>query len=205
MSSGQRTGIIAGATAGGIVLILIVLGGIFVYRRRKRRMAGFFENLVRRRREGKGAGGVGLLDDEFDDDDRVVMGQYRDQPPSHPYIPPATYVPGAPQPGSRGLPSAANGLPSASPLPSVGNGLPETTGTGSPRPSVSGARYNMAAAAGSTPSVLPTRVASDSGSIFHEEGVWPPPGANGTRFVDPLASGGALGNIVDDVMGPRDR
>ncbi|KZV84510.1 hypothetical protein EXIGLDRAFT_776444 [Exidia glandulosa HHB12029] len=41
-----------------------------------------------------------------------------------------------------------------------------------------------------------------SGSIFHETGIWPPPGA-GSRLQDPLLSASEveLGGIVDDVMG----
>ncbi|KAJ3838358.1 hypothetical protein F5878DRAFT_619800 [Lentinula raphanica] len=51
--------------------------------------------------------------------------------------------------------------------------------------------------------------ASDSGSMFHEEGVWPPPN-HGTQFVDPfvpareLSKDSELGSIVDQVMGPND-
>ncbi|KIK57757.1 hypothetical protein GYMLUDRAFT_745571 [Collybiopsis luxurians FD-317 M1] len=49
--------------------------------------------------------------------------------------------------------------------------------------------------------------ASDSGSMFHEEGVWPPPN-HGTQFVDPfvpareLSGDSDLSDIVDQVMGP---
>ncbi|KAF9652623.1 hypothetical protein BDM02DRAFT_3126366 [Thelephora ganbajun] len=43
---------------------------------------------------------------------------------------------------------------------------------------------------------------SDTGSIFHEGGIWPPPG-DSSRLVDPILSGSHinLSNIVDDVMG----
>ncbi|KAF7376277.1 hypothetical protein MSAN_00043100 [Mycena sanguinolenta] len=46
------------------------------------------------------------------------------------------------------------------------------------------------------------RQRAETGSLFREEGVWPPPGSN---FVDPLVgvgSGDGLGKIVDEVMGP---
>ena len=44
--------------------------------------------------------------------------------------------------------------------------------------------------------------ASDTGSIFHEEGIWPPP-SDGSRLVDPILAGSHinLSNIVDNVMG----
>lgn len=44
--------------------------------------------------------------------------------------------------------------------------------------------------------------ASDTGSIFHEEGIWPPPG-DGSKLVDPIlaSSNINLSDIVDDVMG----
>jgi hypothetical protein len=53
-----------------------------------------------------------------------------------------------------------------------------------------------------SPSLFRAR-ASDSGSLFHEEGVWPPP-APGSRFVDPFMKSSSeidLSNIVDGVMG----
>ncbi|KAJ7076339.1 hypothetical protein B0H15DRAFT_916002 [Mycena belliarum] len=52
------------------------------------------------------------------------------------------------------------------------------------------------------PSLFRNR-APETGSLFREEGVWPPP--QGTSFVDPLVgvgSGDGLARIVDDVMGP---
>ena len=44
--------------------------------------------------------------------------------------------------------------------------------------------------------------ASDTGSIFHEGGIWPPP-SDGSRLVDPIlaSSNINLSHIVDDVMG----
>ncbi len=45
--------------------------------------------------------------------------------------------------------------------------------------------------------------ATGSGSIFHEQGVWPPPSEQ-SRLIDPLLAGSEqveLGNIVDHVMG----
>jgi len=44
--------------------------------------------------------------------------------------------------------------------------------------------------------------ASDTGSIFHEGGLWPPP-SGGSKLVDPILAGSHinLSNIVDDVMG----
>ncbi|KAH7101292.1 hypothetical protein BKA62DRAFT_619073 [Auriculariales sp. MPI-PUGE-AT-0066] len=47
--------------------------------------------------------------------------------------------------------------------------------------------------------------ASESGSIFHETGIWPAPGP-GSRLRDPLTSASEveMGNIVEGVMGPRD-
>lgn len=54
---------------------------------------------------------------------------------------------------------------------------------------------------------LPPRLlrarASDTGSIFHEGGVWPPPGAR-SQLADPLmaASSVDLHSIVEEVMGP---
>ncbi|KAJ7780500.1 hypothetical protein DFH07DRAFT_432071 [Mycena maculata] len=47
------------------------------------------------------------------------------------------------------------------------------------------------------------RQRAETGSLFREEGVWPPP--QGNHFVDPLVgvgTGGSLTRIVDDVMGP---
>ncbi|KAJ7703037.1 hypothetical protein B0H17DRAFT_83744 [Mycena rosella] len=47
------------------------------------------------------------------------------------------------------------------------------------------------------------RQRAETGSLFREEGVWPPP--QGDHFVDPLVgvgTGEGLGRIVDDVMGP---
>ncbi|KAJ6625473.1 hypothetical protein B0H10DRAFT_2001486 [Mycena sp. CBHHK59/15] len=51
------------------------------------------------------------------------------------------------------------------------------------------------------PSLLRQR--AETGSVFREEGVWPPP--QGDRFVDPLVgvgTGESLVQIVDDIMGP---
>lgn len=44
--------------------------------------------------------------------------------------------------------------------------------------------------------------ASETGSIFHEGGIWPPP-SNSSRLVDPILAGSNinLSNIVDEVMG----
>ena len=44
--------------------------------------------------------------------------------------------------------------------------------------------------------------ASETGSIFHEGGIWPPPG-DGSKLVDPILAGSNinLSNIIDDVMG----
>jgi len=44
--------------------------------------------------------------------------------------------------------------------------------------------------------------ASETGSIFHEGGIWPPP-SGGSRLVDPILVGSNinLSNIVDEVMG----
>ena len=44
--------------------------------------------------------------------------------------------------------------------------------------------------------------ASDTGSIFHEEGIWPPP-SDSSRLVDPILAGSHinLSNIVHEVMG----
>lgn len=44
--------------------------------------------------------------------------------------------------------------------------------------------------------------ASETGSIFHEGGIWPPPG-DGSKLVDPILAGSNinLSHIVDDVMG----
>ncbi|KAJ7497452.1 hypothetical protein FB451DRAFT_233316 [Mycena latifolia] len=47
------------------------------------------------------------------------------------------------------------------------------------------------------------RQRAETGSLFREEGVWPPP--QGNHFVDPLVgvgTGEGLGRIVDDIMGP---
>lgn len=43
--------------------------------------------------------------------------------------------------------------------------------------------------------------ASDTGSIFHEDGIWPPP-SDGSRLVDPILAGSHinLSGIVNDVM-----
>lgn len=51
-----------------------------------------------------------------------------------------------------------------------------------------------------TPRLLRPR-ASDTGSIFHEGGIWPPP-SDSSRLVDPILAGSNinLSNIVDDVM-----
>ncbi|KAJ7045674.1 hypothetical protein C8F04DRAFT_1388266 [Mycena alexandri] len=49
------------------------------------------------------------------------------------------------------------------------------------------------------------RQRAETGSVFREEGVWPPP--QGTHFVDPLVgvgTGEGLGHIIDDVMGPAE-
>jgi len=44
--------------------------------------------------------------------------------------------------------------------------------------------------------------ASDTGSIFHEGGIWPPP-SDGSRLVDPILAGSNinLSTVIDDVMG----
>lgn len=46
--------------------------------------------------------------------------------------------------------------------------------------------------------------ASDTGSIFHEEGIWPPP-SDSSRLVDPILAGSHinLSNIVHEVMGSQ--
>jgi hypothetical protein len=52
-----------------------------------------------------------------------------------------------------------------------------------------------------TPRLLRPR-ASETGSIFHEGGIWPPP-SDGSKLVDPILAGSNinLSNIVNDVMG----
>jgi len=52
-----------------------------------------------------------------------------------------------------------------------------------------------------TPRLLRPR-GSDTGSIFHEGGIWPPP-SDSSRLVDPILAGSHinLSGIVDDVMG----
>ena len=52
-----------------------------------------------------------------------------------------------------------------------------------------------------TPRLLRPR-ASDTGSIFREEGIWPPPN-DSSRLVDPILAGSHinLSGIIDDVMG----
>ncbi|GAW10123.1 hypothetical protein LENED_012356 [Lentinula edodes] len=91
-----------------------------------------------------------------------------------------------------------------------------TTSAHSPQPSVGAG--SMASLSGPTqnsqhanypynpaPTLYRAR-ASDSGSMFHEEGVWPPPN-HGTQFVDPfvpareLSKDSELGSIVDQIMG----
>ncbi|KAK7005650.1 hypothetical protein R3P38DRAFT_3038767 [Favolaschia claudopus] len=155
INSVQRTAIIAGATAAGVGILLLCLGAVFLYKRHKSRKREFSEALGRFRRETQGAGGVGLLDDEFDDDDdNVPMRRYRDAVGHSPSQ-------------SRDLNMSSTSLgPPQSPAPSL------------------------------------FRQRAETGSLFREEGVWPPPGSN---FVDPLVGLGAgdgLTRIVDDVMGP---
>ncbi|KAJ4487888.1 hypothetical protein J3R30DRAFT_863159 [Lentinula aciculospora] len=86
-----------------------------------------------------------------------------------------------------------------SPQPSVGAG--SMTSLSDPAQNSANYPYNPA------PTLYRAR-ASDSGSMFHEEGVWPPPN-HGTQFVDPfvpareLSKDSELGSIVDQIMGPN--
>jgi len=77
----------------------------------------------------------------------------------------------------------------------------------SPQPSLTGSQQNNSPY-NTAPQLYRAR-ASDSGSMFHEEGVWPPPN-HGSQFVDPfvpareLERNSDLSNIVDQVMGSGD-
>ncbi|KAF7306120.1 hypothetical protein HMN09_00767200 [Mycena chlorophos] len=65
--------------------------------------------------------------------------------------------------------------------------------------SPSGSTYTLGAPQSNAPSLFRQR--AETGSMFREEGVYPPP--QGAHFVDPLVGiGGGLGPIVDEVMGP---
>ncbi|ESK94522.1 hypothetical protein Moror_7989 [Moniliophthora roreri MCA 2997] len=178
----NRTAVIAGSTVAGLVLLFLLLAGVFIWRRHKNRETTFIENLIKRGREGKGAGSVGLLDDEFDDDDNVPMQRYRDAP--------------------RGAHTPSGSLSNP---PSVNYAVPMSVAP------MSNANVNASVSSVNTisrqvpaspaPSLFRTR-ASDSGSIFHEH----IPGAESIRFVDPLTRGNGseidLSRIVDDIMGP---
>ncbi|EEB98998.1 hypothetical protein MPER_01393, partial [Moniliophthora perniciosa FA553] len=176
----NRTAVIAGSTVAGLILLFLLLAGLFIWRRHKNRETTFIENLIKRGREGKGAGSVGLLDDEFDDDDNVPMQRYRDTPR-------AGHTPS----GSLSTP------------PSINYAMPMSNAN--VNASISSVNtISRQVPASPAPSLFRTR-ASDSGSIFHEH----IPGAESVRFVDPLTRGNGseidLSKIVDDVMGPGQR
>ncbi|KIY46571.1 hypothetical protein FISHEDRAFT_75491 [Fistulina hepatica ATCC 64428] len=239
-SGSARTAIIAGSTAGAVVFVLIVLAALFVYKRHQKRELGFIDALIQRQREGRGAGGVGLLDDEFDDEDPVMrMSQYRDTPSGRntpggsiggyqgsvtpmrtsmynappmmaPAPPSLTSSVSLPQPSPASYQSQANPAfyqprPNSSsyqmqqstttdqPPLSTAPQADEPRRSMSPTPSARQMSFN--------PAMLRTRIASDTGSIFHEE-VWPPPG--GLELVDPLDSGGAL-DIPADLLSMTDQ
>ncbi|KAF5353353.1 hypothetical protein D9756_007801 [Leucocoprinus leucothites] len=234
----NRVGIIAGTTTAAIVLLLITLGVIFLYRRN--RLRKLWDEIALRsgrgRRERKGL----LEDEDFDDDmgggggssrGGVGMRMYRDSDgfdEGHSRTASAASSRLGTRPGGSLFPTSASGastMTSTSFYPSLMVSTsyhPPQTPTSfiqspiltSSRPSTPSHPNASSLSLGHhspAPSLFRAR-ASESGSMFREEGVWPPPG-EASEFVDPfvghvrqvseeMSVGGEVGRSVLGVMGP---
>ncbi|XP_006464162.1 hypothetical protein AGABI2DRAFT_120937 [Agaricus bisporus var. bisporus H97] len=128
---------------------------------------------------------------------------------------PITHLPDPARPYSRSsypisTPSSIN-----SSLPAIHSPLPSQSQNQMPNSNSNYTNYNSSVtsiphSSPPVPSLFRPR-ASESGSIFREEGVWPPPNEKSNEFVDPFVGhvkkvssevGDELGKIVRDVMGP---
>ncbi|EKM75107.1 hypothetical protein AGABI1DRAFT_132557 [Agaricus bisporus var. burnettii JB137-S8] len=128
---------------------------------------------------------------------------------------PITHLPDPARPYSRSsypisTPSSIN-----SSLPAIHSPLPSQSQNQMPNSNSNYTNYNSSVtsiphSSPPVPSLFRPR-ASESGSIFREEGVWPPPNEKTNEFVDPFVGhvkkvssevGDELGKIVRDVMGP---
>ncbi|KAH8823537.1 hypothetical protein DL96DRAFT_278564 [Flagelloscypha sp. PMI_526] len=204
----QRTkniSIIAGVSVGVAFLIILLLMVLFIWKRAKKERVTFMQLIRRRNREGKGAGSVGLLDSEFED-----QVPYSDNPRG------GTPMSQLGIPGSRGTTamgmhsrggSSISMAPGQTPMPVTYNNLRTASPMPPPVPSTVAiprtAHSRQGSSESSPPSLYRTR-ASDTGSIFHEEGLRD----SRAGFTDPLlygpnrSSAVDLSSIVDDIMGP---
>ncbi|KAF4567086.1 hypothetical protein EYR36_010702 [Pleurotus pulmonarius] len=169
--------LIAGVSVGAAVLALIIIGGIFAYRRnhRKRVIFGFVEKLVAKRKHQQNRARL-LEGEDFGDEDveDVAMAPYRDRDGAHSRL--SSVTGGMPiEVHSRGM-SASGALGDFGVL--GGRDSPAST---------------LSAPGTSSPSLF--RARAESGSLFREEGVWPPPGEE-SRIVDPFARGMGAGESL---------
>ncbi|KDQ27226.1 hypothetical protein PLEOSDRAFT_1103927 [Pleurotus ostreatus PC15] len=169
--------LIAGVSVGAAVLALIIIGGIFAYRRnhRKRVIFGFVEKLVAKRKHQQNRARL-LEGEDFGDEDveDVAMTPYRDRDGAHSRL--SSVTGGMPmEVHSRGM-SASGALGDFGII--GGRDSPAST---------------LSARGASSPSLF--RARAESGSLFREEGVWPPPGEE-SRIVDPFARGMGAGESL---------
>ncbi|KAJ8489963.1 hypothetical protein ONZ45_g13372 [Pleurotus djamor] len=176
--------LIAGVSVGAAVIVLIIIGGIFAYRRhqQKRAVFGFVERLVANQKHQQGRARL-LEGEEFNEDDEDLnMTPYRDRDGVHSR--------GSSLAGMTPMPVHSRGMSSTNAF-----GVLDPNGRGTPNSSVSA----VAGASGTgnsspSPSLFRAR-GNESGSIFHEGGIWPPPGEE-SRLVDPFAKGMGAGEAL---------
>jgi hypothetical protein len=176
-SPSTRTAIIGGATAGAIVLIIAVCVTVFVRKSRSRKKWDLLEFISSKHRAQRSRADL-LAGEDFDDD------------PFSASIPPSAGVGPMMKGPSPGVAYGSGGL-------GYSGYYHDRSGSPSPIPGAAAGNAN------SNTGILMRPRASESGSVFHESGVWPPPGKE-SRFVDPIVGSGShidLGSIVDDVMG----
>ncbi|KAJ8514756.1 hypothetical protein ONZ45_g7751 [Pleurotus djamor] len=157
--------LIAGVSVGAAVIVLIIIGGIFAYRRhqQKRAVFGFVERLVANQKHQQGRARL-LEGEEFNEDDEDLnMTPYRDRDGVHSR--------GSSLAGMTPMPVHSRGMSSTNAF-----GVLDPNGRGTPNSSVSAVAGPSGTGNSSpSPSLFRAR-GNESGSIFHEGGIWPPPG-----------------------------
>jgi hypothetical protein len=203
----QRRAIIAGSASGFVILVLLLLGGVFWYKRRKNRKFEFLD---------------ALAEPVQREHSRAMLLAGEDMDMADPFAGPGVGGGGGGSGivsggggGGAGRGSASGGRGSGSQRESIFlsniHHTPWDTGTSDPRSSMEAlhhpSRYTPPQPSEATQYMtqyLMRARGSETGSIFHEGGVWPPPG-EGATLVDPILRSSSevdLTGIVDSVMGP---
>ncbi|KAJ3787795.1 hypothetical protein GGU10DRAFT_347838 [Lentinula aff. detonsa] len=177
-STAARTAVIAGSAVGSVLFLILLAVLVSLFCWRRRRNRKLGFIEALTRRVKEGRGAGGVGLLDGEFDDDE---EYRDE--------------------MTGVHMRERAISAHSPQPSVGAGSVASLSGPAQNSQNVNYPYNTA------PTLYRAR-ASDSGSMFHEEGVWPPPN-HGTQFVDPfvpareLSKDSELVSIVDQVMGPN--